>query len=92
MYDQDGRVGTVAQACLTRPPSRHEPATLRVRTGTFHRRVVVIAATAIEHVYATQGRIILKARWSDAHIGLVPGDVVTSRRGTGAPMMPNTGQ
>jgi hypothetical protein len=85
VYDQNGRVGTVAQACLPRPPSRHQPATLRVRTGVFHRRVVLIAVTAIEHVHGRQGRITLKARWSDAHIGLVPGDVVTSRRGAALP-------
>jgi hypothetical protein len=72
VYDQNGRVGTVAQACLPRPPSRYEPATLRVRTGVFHRRVVLIAVTAIEHVHGRQGRITLKARWSDAHIVLVP--------------------
>jgi hypothetical protein len=71
VYDQNGRVGTVAQACLPRPPSRYEPATLRVRTGVFHRRVVLIAVTAIEHVHGRQGRITLKAR-SDAHVVLVP--------------------
>jgi hypothetical protein len=85
VYDQDGRVGTVARACLSRSPTAHEPATLRVRTGLFHRRVVLIAPTAIEHVYVRQGRITLKARWSDAHVGLVPGDVVASGRGAALP-------
>lgn len=92
VYDQDGRVGTVAHAFLPRPPSLKQPATLRVRTGLFHRRVVFIAPTAIERVYVRQGRITLKARWSDAHIGLVPGDVVTAGRGAALPRSRNTGQ
>jgi hypothetical protein len=50
VYDQDGRVGAVAQACLPRLPSDHEPVTLRVRPGLVHGRVVAIADTAIEHV------------------------------------------
>ncbi len=91
VYDQDGRVGTVAHARLPRPPSLQQPATLRVRTGLFHRRVVFIAPTAIERVYVRQGRITLKARWSDAHIGLVPGDVVTAGRGAALPRSRNAG-
>jgi hypothetical protein len=92
VYDQDGRVGTVAHACLPRPPSLQQPATLRVRTGLFHRRVVLIAPTAIERVYVRQRRITLKARWSDAHVGLVPRDVVTAGRGAALPRYRNTGQ
>jgi hypothetical protein len=80
VYDRDGRVGTVVQDYRPGLPSAYESAPLRVRTGLFHRRVVLIAPTAIEQVYVRQGRITLKARWSDAHIGHVPGDVVTSGR------------
>jgi hypothetical protein len=80
VYDRDGRVGTVVQACPLTLPSAHEPAPLCMRTGLFHRRVVLIAPTAVEQVYFRQGRITLKARWSDAHIGQMPGEVVTSGR------------
>jgi hypothetical protein len=76
VYDRNGRVGTVVQASRLTMSSAHEPepepAPLRVRTGLFHRRVVLIAPTAIEQVHFRQGRITLKARWSDAHIGPMP--------------------
>jgi hypothetical protein len=85
VYDRDGRVGTVVQACRPTLPSAHEPAPLRVRTGLFHRRVVLIAPTAIEQVYVRQGRITLKARWSDAHMGQMPAEVVTSGRRAALP-------
>ena len=74
VYDRNGRVGTVVQASRLTLSSAHEPepAPLRVRTGLFHRRVVLIAPTAIEQVHFRQGRITLKTRWSDAHIGPMP--------------------
>ena len=80
VYDSDGRVGTVARTRLGTPRPAEAASSLSVRTGLFHHRFVFIAATAVERVYRDQGRIILKARWSEPDTRLMPGRVVAPRR------------
>jgi hypothetical protein len=81
VYDDDGRVGTVARTRFGTPQSAEAGFSLSVRTGLFHHRFVFIAATAVERVYRDRGRIILKARWSEPDTRLTPGGAVAPRRG-----------
>jgi len=56
VYDEDGRVGTVSHASGA-TGADEASSSLAVRTGLFHHRILVIAATAIEYVDFGQRRI-----------------------------------
>jgi hypothetical protein len=81
VYDDDGRVGTVARTRLGTSRPAEATSSLSVRTGLFHHRLVLIAATAVERVHRDRGRIILKARRSEPDTSLTPGGIVAPRRG-----------
>ena len=60
VWDEDGRVGTVARTRPSRSPVPHS--TLAARVGLFRRRVVLISATEVDRCDSDHRRVTLKPR------------------------------
>lgn len=76
VWDEDGRLGTVARTRPRDSQSSAWPRAFAVRTGLFRHRVVLISATEVDHTEPDKRRITLKPPPPGTHIPATPVDAV----------------